>query len=164
LRIPRTLVADLVPKLPFGWNPVEAIELLGSSKVNSLNVTETCLERIETEFRIAENLWAGCDWNTEFGAQMLDLKGMTAKRTRLLSNATSGAESKTWQEASAWLEKVEADSAMAKSLAKQAVTECRNQNWKQALFSIEAACAIESLHHTCLVWKPLQEAIARFRK
>jgi hypothetical protein len=117
------------------------------------------INRFEFEFRAAENRWGGCDWDTQWGSNKLNLKGLTARRTRLMANAISGVEAKAWSDAGDWLAQIEMAAAEAKSLAAQAVQQCQNANWAQALQLMEAACAIESKYHSTLVWQSLREAI-----
>jgi hypothetical protein len=126
-----------------------------------LNETQNSIDAVVKIFQEIEHRWQGCDWNTKYGARELNLNGLTAKRARLLSNATSGEESRAWAEASAWLTQIESAAVDANSLAKQALNLFRDHKHHEALKSIEAACEIESRYHCELIWQKLREIIER---
>ncbi len=108
----------------------------------------------------AAESWQGCDWTTSFGPRGLDLRGLKAKQTRLLVEATSGEESDAWAAATRWLEQVEGDARNARSAASSAVERFAKQQWAAALARANAACELESQYHAQLVWGPLRDLIA----
>lgn len=123
-----------------------------------MNKTQNSLE-VDKIFQEIERHWTGCDWDTNFGSRQLNLNGLASKRTQLLCNATSGEESRTWAEATAWLRQLESDAVEARSFAKYAVEFCRNHKYGAALKAIETTCEIEARNHADLIWQPLRQAI-----
>ncbi len=116
--------------------------------------------QVTNGYLAAAESWQGCDWTTSFGPRGLDLRGLKAKQTRLLAEATSGEESEAWAAATRWLEQVERDARDARSAASSAVELFAKQQWAAALARANAACALEAQYHEQLVWGPLRDLIA----
>ncbi len=108
---------------------------------------------------MAVNQWLGCDWQTAFGARRLDLNGMRSDQTRILSDATSGDESKAWEEATAWLEQVDQDALGAQAAASLAVTHFENQHFAKAIEQIDLAVALEAKYRKPVTWTVLRELL-----
>lgn len=116
--------------------------------------------QVANGYLTAAEKWQGCDWTTSFGLCGLDLCGLKAKQTRLLAEATSGAESEDWAAATRWLEHVERAACDARSAATAAVQLFGQHQWAVALKRANAACELESQYHEQLVWGPLRDLIA----
>lgn len=91
----------------------------------------------------------------------LDLSGLKARQARLLASATTGAESRDWEQAARWLEQVEDDARRARFAATTAVEFFGQQEHVRALEQIMRACEIEGRYHEQLVWGRLRDLIRR---
>ncbi len=124
--------------------------------MNDYEITRQVTDR----YLAAAELWLGCDWTTSFGARGLDLRGLKAKQTRLLAEATAGEESEAWLAATRWLEQVEQNAREARSAASSAVELFTKRRRAMALARVTKACQLEARYHQQLVWEPLRELIA----
>lgn len=125
-----------------------------------MHSSDELTKQVQRVYRATENSWNGCDWPTNFGTRGLNLGGLKSKQTRLLKEATSGAESQAWDEATIWLEQVEADARRARSAASVAVELIEQQDLAMALVRITEACELESQYHQNLAWGPLRDLIS----
>ncbi len=128
-----------------------------------MNNDEVTRQVISGYLAAAES-WQGCDWTTSFGPRGLNLRGLKAKHTRLLVEATSGEESQAWAAATGWLEQVERDARDARSAASSAVDLFAKQQWDAALSCITEACELESQYHEQMVWGRLRDLIVAVRE
>jgi hypothetical protein len=111
-------------------------------------------------FAVASGGWTGCDWTTKYGEFELNLKGLRARQTRVLSEATSGLESECWENASRWLAQVEKDARAAESAAKQAVQHVETQEMEAAVQFIQMAISLEAKYRSAKTWAPLAAVIS----
>ncbi len=105
-------------------------------------------------------VWQGCDWHTRFGTLELDLCNLRSPQTRLLSEATSGEESRLWDEATGWLQQVELDAQAAETAAGEAVQLVRRLDFRLAESRIAEAVKLEAKYRTAIVWGPLAALIS----
>ncbi len=103
--------------------------------------------------------WTGCDWETAFGTQKLNLKGIQSRQARLLANVTSEVEAICWAEAALFLEQVEQDAGEAERSARKAVELLANGYPTEAIAAIDRAILLEAKYRDPVVWLPVRDAI-----
>ncbi len=108
----------------------------------------------------ATGRWWGCNWQAEFGPLKLRLQNVRARQALLIAEATSGAESAAWDEATRYLAQVEADAKAAERAAAEAISFARDDRWEKALAAIEVSLALESKYRPSITWRPLHDEIA----
>ncbi|VTR97838.1 hypothetical protein [Tuwongella immobilis] len=117
------------------------------------------IPNLHQAFAHAQLQWQGCDWDTAFGSRLFNLNGMTARQATLLANATAGEESRAWQEASAWLDRLEAVAALAREHGQAALELALAGDWDAALSRAQLACDLEAPYHIHCVWAEFRNAI-----
>ncbi len=115
----------------------------------------TSLDAIVEALQSAQVAWTGCDWDTEFGPQQLNLRGLTSRQAHLAAQATRGDESACWQEACQFLDKIERDAKAAAELASEAVDCWRRGDKVDAGRRIKQAVALESAYRTPIAYRKL---------
>ena len=121
---------------------------------------DAIIQRVTDGYVAAADAWRGCEWTTSFGPRRLDLRGLKARQTRLVAEATSGEEAEAWAAATRWLEMVEQRAREARSHAAAAVEHVARREWAQARMRMAQACALEAQFHEIRVWGPLHDLIS----
>lgn len=114
---------------------------------------------IRIAYQAGHGKWAGCDWTTAYGPRRLDLAGIQARQARLIANATTGDESKAWNEAAQWLDDVEHDAATAETEALIALNLVDVGQLAEAEQHAFQACQLENRYQRASVWHDLLMAI-----
>lgn len=145
---------------------VEGLQLIGEflPRIYTGNVLSTqhpTSDSIDSAFAQATGVWWGCNWKTEHGPRKLKLCDLRSRHARLIADATSGAESRSWMLASEYLAEVESDASRAESAAAKAMSLVVEGKWDEALSALELAVALESKYRISVTWKPLRDEIAR---
>jgi hypothetical protein len=117
------------------------------------------LEEISAKYRQGTGRWIGCDWQTDFGSEHLNLAELKASQVLLLARATAGNEAANWQAASQWLTRIEQEAQEAESEAGIALALASNGQFREALLHAQRACAIEARYHSQLRWQPFCMAL-----
>ena len=107
-----------------------------------------------------ESMWCGCDWDTAFGSQGLNLNKLRAQQAEIIANATAGQEAACWREAVAWLKKVERDAMTAEREAALAVKAAFENRLVDARQHMALACAIEARYpeHRS-IWETMRRSL-----
>jgi hypothetical protein len=130
----------------------------GMNTVRNLSRVQL-LEEITATYRQGAGQWTGCDWQTDFGADHLDLAQLKASQVLLLARATAGKEAADWQLASQWLTRIEKEAQQAETEAGIALALASTGQFREALFHAQQACAIETRYHSQPVWQPFCRAL-----
>jgi len=123
------------------------------------------LEAIDRAYEEAAGTWTGCDWPTVFGRARLDLQGVSAAEAESRSvESIWRRQSEPWEEAAAWLRRLEGQAALAEEQASLAVAAAHRGEWREALAHAHRAWALEvnsgrHLRHETPAWQPLFRAI-----
>ncbi len=104
----------------------------------------TSLDVLKEALQSAQAAWTGCDWDTEFGPDRENLRGLCCRQARLAALATRGDESDHWREVCRFLDAVEQDARLAAELASRAVEFWRLGNVTEALRRLDDALALEA--------------------
>lgn len=99
---------------------------------------------LKEALKSAQAAWTGCDWDTEFGPDRENLRGLCCRQARLAAQATRGDESDHWREVSRFLDAVEQDARMAAESASAAVEVWILGNVTEALRRLDSAIALEA--------------------
>ncbi len=127
-------------------------------------ITHEQIQVISALYEAQCGAWLGCDWHTRFGSLEVDLRKLRSQQTRLLSEATSGEESRIWEEATDWLRQVELDAQAAETAASEAVQLVRNRDFSLAETRIAEAVNLEAKYRTSVVWGPLATFISKLHQ
>jgi hypothetical protein len=129
---------------------VEAVERVDRrAQVNRIldplvGQSEVGLDEIDEVYEEASGAWTGCDWQTHFGSEGLNLQDMTSAEAQAVAAETAGSEKAVaWRQATCWLVEVERNAAKAESEAALAVAATKVGEWRQALQHARRAWAFE---------------------
>ncbi len=119
----------------------------------------TATDEISAALRIAHSGWIGCDWDTEFGPERANLRGLSSRQARLAAEATRGSESQFWREAQQYLDQIERDRGAAANYASEAVDFWRLGNKVAAMERLESAINLEATYRSPVVYSKLREVL-----
>lgn len=118
-------------------------------------------ESLNDSLRAAQAGWTGCDWDTEFGPEKKNLRGLRSGQARLAAQATRGEESAYWREVSIFLEQVEKDAAAASQLASDAVECWIGGNQTEAIERLRKAISVEARYREPVTYSVLWKLIGQ---
>ena len=116
----------------------------------------TSRDLLHAALQSAQAAWTGCDWDTEFGPNRINLRGLSSRQARLAAQATRGDESTQWREVIHYLDAVEQDARLAAELASDAVDFWSLGNTAEASRRLEQAIALESHYRQPIAYPRLR--------
>ncbi|WP_146537405.1 hypothetical protein [Rubripirellula reticaptiva] len=115
-------------------------------------------EAMKQRIQAARDQWRGCEWQTSFGPQKLDLAGIRRRQAILAAKATRGEESVGWFQAVQWLGEVERDAVQAAEFADRAFAEAERNCWTEASDLLSQAEALEAKYSQLDGYQQVREA------
>jgi hypothetical protein len=102
------------------------------------------VDEVRRAYEEARGTWTGCDWPTHFGANALDLNGLTPADAEAMATQTAGTKvCADWRAAVSWLAQVQHHAEQAEAHAATTLRAAEAGDWHQAARHAERAFALE---------------------